>query len=146
MILSHTLDELLIFMCLFFKVASYFLFFQLYWNIVDYVSLKCTAYIIWLNHHEMITTVGFVNIQYLLQIQNSKSRKQIFLVIRTLKIYFLEYAHSLSRGQLFATLWIVAHQAPLFRRFSRQEYWSGLSFSSPGDLLTPLMTFIYNIQ
>ena len=30
--------------------------------------------------------------------------------------------------------WIVAHQAPLFMEFSRQEYWSGLSFSSPGDL------------
>ena len=33
-----------------------------------------------------------------------------------------------------ATLWTVAHQAPLSMRFSRQEYWSGLSFSPPGDL------------
>ena len=31
-----------------------------------------------------------------------------------------------SRVQLFATLWTVAHQAPLSRGFSRQEYWSGL--------------------
>ena len=32
------------------------------------------------------------------------------------------------------TLWTVAHQVPLFMGFSRQEYWSGLPFSPPGDL------------
>ena len=32
------------------------------------------------------------------------------------------------------TPWTIAHQAPLSMGFSRQEYWSGLSFSSPGDL------------
>ena len=36
--------------------------------------------------------------------------------------------------QLFATLETVACQAPLFMEFSRQEYWSVLSFSSPGHL------------
>ena len=30
--------------------------------------------------------------------------------------------------------WTVARQAPLSMGFSRQEYWSGLSFPSPGDL------------
>ncbi|ELR49492.1 hypothetical protein M91_06984, partial [Bos mutus] len=30
-----------------------------------------------------------------------------------------------------------AHQAPLSMRFSRQEYWSGLPFLSPGDLSNP---------
>ena len=30
--------------------------------------------------------------------------------------------------------WTVAHQAPLFMGFFRQEYWSGLPFPSPGDL------------
>ena len=38
---------------------------------------------------------------------------------------------------LFATLWSVAHQAPLSMRFSRQEYWSGLPFLSSGDLPDP---------
>ena len=38
---------------------------------------------------------------------------------------------------LFATLWTVAHQAPLSKEFSRQEYWSGLPFPSPGDLPDP---------
>ena len=39
-----------------------------------------------------------------------------------------------SRVQLFATLWPVARQDPLSMGFSRQEYWSGQPFSSPGDL------------
>ena len=39
-----------------------------------------------------------------------------------------------SHVQLFATLWTVAHQAPLSMGFSRQVYWSGLPFSPPGDL------------
>ena len=41
---------------------------------------------------------------------------------------------SLSRVRLFATPWTVSHQAPVFMEFSRQEYWSGLPFPSPGDL------------
>ena len=44
---------------------------------------------------------------------------------------------SLSRAQLFATPWTVAYQAPPSMGFSRQEYWSGLSFPSPGGLPNP---------
>ena len=40
---------------------------------------------------------------------------------------------SLSRVRLFATPWTVDHQAPPSMGFSRQEYWSGLPFPSPGD-------------
>ena len=43
----------------------------------------------------------------------------------------------LNRVQLFATPWTVAHQAPLSMEFFRQEYWSGLPFPTPGDLLDP---------
>ena len=43
----------------------------------------------------------------------------------------------LSRVQLFETPWTVAYQAPLSIEFSRQEYWSGLPFPSPGDLPNP---------
>ena len=39
-----------------------------------------------------------------------------------------------SGVQLFATLGIIACQAPLSLGFSRQEYWSGLPFPPPGDL------------
>ena len=36
-----------------------------------------------------------------------------------------------------ATSWTVARQAPLSMEFSRQEYWSGEPFPSPGDLSNP---------
>ena len=38
---------------------------------------------------------------------------------------------------MFATSWTVAHQGPLSIGFPRQEYWSGLPFSPPGDLPDP---------
>ena len=40
----------------------------------------------------------------------------------------------LSHVQLFVTMWAIAFQAPLSMGFSRQEYWSGLPYPSPGDL------------
>ena len=46
-------------------------------------------------------------------------------------------AKSFSHVWLFATLWTVAHQASLSIGFSKQEYWSGLSCPSPGDLPDP---------
>ena len=36
-----------------------------------------------------------------------------------------------------ATLWTIAHQAPLPMGFSRKEYWSGLPGPTPGDLSSP---------
>ena len=44
---------------------------------------------------------------------------------------------SLSRVRLFATPWTVDYQAPPSMGFFRQECWSGLPFSSPGDLPNP---------
>ena len=43
----------------------------------------------------------------------------------------------LSRVWLFVTPQTVAHQPPPPMEFSRQEYWSGLPFPSPGDLPDP---------
>ena len=43
----------------------------------------------------------------------------------------------LNLVQLFVTSWTIAHHAPLSMEFSRQEYWSGLLFPSPGDLSDP---------
>ena len=43
----------------------------------------------------------------------------------------------LSHAGLFVTSWTVAYKAPLSTEFSRQEYWSGLPFPSPGDLPDP---------
>ena len=47
---------------------------------------------------------------------------------------------SLSCVRLFMTPWTVAYQAPPFMGFSRQGYWSGLPFPSPGDLPDPGIT------
>ena len=44
---------------------------------------------------------------------------------------------SLSRVRLLATPWTVAYQSPPSMGFSRQEYWSGLPFPSPGGLPNP---------
>ena len=65
----------------------------------------------WFNSHELITTN-----------QHIKTKVKV---------------KSLSRVRLFATPWTVAYQAPRSMGFSRQEYWSGLPFPSPGDLPNP---------
>ena len=52
-------------------------------------------------------------------------------------IYVKVKVKSLSRVQLFATPWTIAHQAPPSMEFSRQGCWSGLPFPSPGDLPDP---------
>ena len=48
-----------------------------------------------------------------------------------------EEVNSLSRVWLFVTPWTVAYQPPPSMEFSRQAYWSGLPFPSPGDLPDP---------
>ena len=45
-------------------------------------------------------------------------------------------AWSLSHAQLFTAPWTVVHQAPLSKEFSRQEYWSGLAFPTPGSIFS----------
>ena len=50
-------------------------------------------------------------------------------------LLLLYVVQSLGRVRLFAAPRTVAHQAPLSVGFLRQEYWIGLPFPSPGDLL-----------
>ena len=47
------------------------------------------------------------------------------------------HAQSLSHVQLFVTPWTGPQQVSLLVGFPRQEYWSGLPFSSPGVLPDP---------
>ena len=60
--------------------------------------------------------------------EGEKKLKKIILCIR-----LLLFSHQVVFDS-FATLWTVAHQGPLSMGFSRQEYWSGLPFPSPGVL------------
>ena len=65
-----------------------------------------------------------------LDILYKDNRKQTGLRIRS--------ASSLSHIRLFATLWNIAHQAPLVHGDSpRQEYWHGLTYPPPRDLPNP---------
>ena len=69
------------------------------------------------------------------------SQPLCFLISRTVRNAFLVLSHlhaqSLSCVPLFATLWTVAHQAPLFMTLTWQEYWWWLSFPTPGDIPDP---------
>ena len=69
------------------------------------------------------------------QIWNWKFKKNKFCVLC-----------GFSCVQLFVTLWIIAHQTPLFIGFSRQEYWSRLPCSPPGDLSDPGMESTFLIS
>ena len=79
------------------------------------------------------------------------------LQARTLEWVAISFSHawkwkvkvkSLSRVQLFATLWTAAHQAPPSMGFSRQEYWSGVPSPSPSQAVVlsknPWIKEIYN--
>ena len=46
-------------------------------------------------------------------------------------------AYVLSYTQPFKIPWTVAHQTPLAMGFLKQEYWNGLPFPLPVDLLDP---------
>ena len=69
---------------------------------------------------------------------------QYYPLVKTIELYSTRsgsYCESESEvAQSCLTLcdpWTVAHQAPPSTGFSRQEYWSGLPFPSPGDLPDP---------
>ena len=66
------------------------------------------------------------------------SNPLVFLLknIWLLTLYVCDLSH-FSHVRLFATLWTIVSQDPQSMRFSRQEYWSGLPHTSPGDLLDP---------
>ena len=66
-----------------------------------------------------------------------------YWVVRVLCVFCEQFSYqkvkvkSLSHVWLFAIPWTVAHQAPPSMGFSKQEYWSGLPYPSPGDLPDP---------
>ena len=71
---------------------------------------------------------------------SSYSPIHLFCSLQRCDLLFISMAISLvkllSRVWLFAAPWTVAYQVPLSMGFSRQGYWSGLPFPSPGIFLT----------
>ena len=60
-----------------------------------------------------------------------------YVLVVAMVVLIVVVFESLSPVQSSVTPWTVAHQAPLSMGFPRQEYWSGLLFSSPGSLPNP---------
>ena len=85
------------------------------------------------NNTEKETILRFVSDDRIVSLRNTEHKlKEIYYN------YWVLYMRSrFRRVQLFATPWTVARQAPLSMEFSRQEYWNGLPFSSPGHILDP---------
>ena len=63
--------------------------------------------------------------------------KDEYIYMLFMSMFISMHVCVLSHLWLFVTPWTVAHQAPPSMGFSRQEYWSGLLFPTPGDLLDP---------
>ena len=61
----------------------------------------------------------------------------LFILIAFHTVHYTPCVKSLSHVQLFVTPWTIAYQVPPSMGFSKQEYWSRLPFSSPGDLPDP---------
>ena len=74
-------------------------------------------------------TIVKFNIQLILRTQNSLS-----LYCKNGQLLSMCVLNCISCVQLFATLWMVARQAPLSMGFSRQEFWNRLPCPTPGDL------------
>ena len=69
--------------------------------------------------------------------QNLCGRWLHWVKLWSMRVFVVIVVWSISHIWLFVTPWTVACQAPLSMGFSTQEYWSGLPFSSPGDLHDP---------
>ena len=69
--------------------------------------------------------------------RRSKLGKSMTATVSNTKNHSGGSESDVAQSCLFATLWTVAYQAPPSMGFSRQEYWSGLPFPSPGDLPDP---------
>ena len=94
---------------------------QLIYNIVLVSGLKHSNFLI--DYYKILSIVPLLYSRSLL----------VFYFISTQK----KYAESVSPSVMsncFATPWTVVHQAPLSMGFSRQDYWSGQPFSSPGQI------------
>ena len=86
----------------------------------------------------MEVSCHFLGAPYLRKGENCWNRRVLKqFESRDYHIYVRVYAHLLSCVRLFAIPWTIVCQAPLSIGFSWWEYWSGLSFPTPGGLSDP---------
>ena len=103
------------------------------------ILLNSAFFIVQLSHPYMTTgkTIALTRCTFV-----GKAMSPLFNMLSRLVITFLPRSKVkvklLSRVRFFVTPWTnVAHQAPPSMEFSRQEYWSGFPFPSPGNLPNP---------
>ena len=88
------------------------------------------------NFHPVI--LGFISKSWLVQLLLQCSHTEKWFIL-TMDL-FIVCVRTLSPSVVsdsFATLWTVAHQAPLSMEFARQEYWSGVPSPTSGTLPDP---------
>ena len=90
---------------------------------LDWCLTRCLGTMAWPSWHQKMNhhTISHSHGQQLLCPQCTVLRSRMHVCV-------------LSHVRLFTTPWIVAHQLPLSKGFSRQKYWSGLLCPPPGDL------------
>ena len=101
------------------------------WQYLDYMI----GYVCHIHRTVHLKMVNFSGCKFYLNELENKINCVIH--VKLIALMWVSEWKSLSRVWLFATQWTVACQAPLSMGFSRQEYWSGLPFPSPGDLPDP---------
>ena len=99
------------------------------------------------DYNEDVITIQHENDVYVLSLLCPKSIQLATKFNIRIRVYFIRlmlknslHVYKLSCfscAWIFATLWTVAHQSPLFMGFSRQEYWSGLPCPPQGNLPDP---------
>ena len=81
----------------------------------------------------------FGTLFYILSLLRPSPAPSLLKRFQSSKNYRASVLNHFNHVQLFETQWTVACQVPLSMGFSRQGYWSGLPFPSPGDLPDPGM-------
>ena len=123
-------------MCLFFPFCQ-ILRFCLCLCFLAYFTMLCLDVIFFI-----FILLGFLNLIKLwfdvCQFQKFSSSISSNIVSVSCSLSFLSFLYQLlNHVQLFAPLWTVACWVPLSMEFTRQQYWSGLPFPSPGHLPDP---------
>ena len=97
----------------------------------------------------LLSTLNYIDFLMLNQpcIPSRRTTRHMYHIFYILCLIFLNFIYNFCISVhacvgvcsvwLFATLWTIAGQASLSMGFSRQEYWSGVPFPSPGDFPNP---------
>ena len=91
---------------------------------------------------EQLEVIGQVKLCHKCKIHTGFKRLSTKKIIINVLLTFSYCGLVAKSHPSLATPWTVAYQAPPTMGFSRQDYWSGLPFPSPGDLPDPGKTHI----